>query len=83
MVNNNISLIFQSGVVNNNNTANSIRSILMAIKGYAVVFKVGCIMVNNNIFLTGSIHTVGGFIGKLIISLINIFLLDLLVYCFS
>ena len=83
MVNNNISLIFQSGVVNNNNTTNSIRPVLIVFNGYTIVFGIGCIMVNNNIFLTGSIHTVGGFIGKLIISLINIFLLDLLVYCFS
>ena len=83
MVNNNFLLIFQIGVVNNNNSANSIRSILMAINGYAVVFKVGCIMVNNNISLMGSIHTMDGFIGKFIFGLINVFLLDLWVYCYQ
>ena len=44
MVNNNISLIFQIDVVNNDNTADSIQSILAAFNDYAVVFKVGCVI---------------------------------------
>ena len=40
-------------------------------------------MVNNNISLMGSIHTMDGFIGKFIFGLINVFLLDLWVYCYQ
>ena len=56
MVNNNISLIFQIDVVNNNNTANSIQSILVAINDYAVVSKVGCIIGEQQHFFTIEIY---------------------------
>ena len=66
MVYNNISLIFQIDVVNNNNTAGSIQSILVAFNDYAMVFKVGCVIGEQQHFFTIEIYGVPHYFSLLV-----------------